>query len=99
MALLPCLHDASAQKDAARFLAASDKRFSRPHDLVLSPVRATNRRQGLDPTLAPVKSIGGRELGFHEPKYFDLNEKGYLSWPTNTATRSKASAPTTACAP
>lgn len=40
IALLPCFlaaNGAMAQEVTAGFLAASDKSFSRPHDLVLSP--------------------------------------------------------------
>lgn len=59
--------------------------FIRPHDIAFDGARVyaadpgNNRIQVLEPDLTPLSALGGDAYGFREPKYFDLDPRGWLA--------------------
>ena len=58
--------------------------FRRPHDIAFDGAKVyaadpgNNRIQVLDRDLAPLSALGGEAYNFREPKYFDLDPRGWL---------------------
>jgi len=83
-------HDVLALRDGKQVAKAGRRgegpnEYVRPHDIDLGPDGllyvsdpGNNRIQVLDKDLAYKSELGGPAYGFHEPKYFALDDKGRL---------------------
>ena len=64
---------------------SDDNRYSRPHDIEAAPDGrivvadpGNDRLQVLDAGLDFVRAVGGPAFGFNEPKYFTIDDKGWI---------------------